>query len=82
MIVTDAHRLYPAEGVILVPKLKTNKTAAKRFGITGTGLFTRTKGGKSHLRVRKSPRAKAQYDEMQVVSKVDAPRIRRMLPYA
>ena len=65
-----------------MPKLKTNKTAAKRFAVTGTGLFTRTKGGKSHLRVRKSARAKAQYDEMQVVSKADAPRIRRMLPYA
>lgn len=65
-----------------MPKLKTNKTAAKRFAVTGSGLFTRTKGGKSHLRVRKSPRAKAQYDEMQVVSKVDVPRVRRMLPYA
>ncbi len=65
-----------------MPKLKTNKTAAKRFSITGGGLFTRTKGGKSHLRVRKSPRAKAAYDEMVVVDKVDAPRIRRMLPYA
>jgi large subunit ribosomal protein L35 len=70
------------KGVSFVPKIKTNKTAAKRFGITGTGLFTRTKGGKSHLRTRKSPRAKAQYDEMQVVSAADAPRIRRMLPYA
>jgi large subunit ribosomal protein L35 len=64
-----------------VPKIKTNKTAAKRFGVTGTGLITRPKGGKSHLRRRKSPRAKAQYDQMQVVSPADAKRIRRMLPY-
>lgn len=63
-----------------MPKIKTNKTAAKRFGFTGTGLVTRTKGGKSHLRRRKSPRAKAQYDRMLVVSPVDAKRIRRMLP--
>jgi len=78
----ECGRHYQSEGVRFVPKLKTNKTAAKRFSITGSGIFTRTKGGKSHLRVRKSPRAKAQYDRMLVVDHVDVPRVRRMLPYA
>lgn len=65
-----------------MPKIKTNKTAAKRFHVTGTGLITRTKGGKSHLRRRKSARAKFQFAEMLPVHPADRPRVRRMLPYA
>ena len=65
-----------------MPKMRTHKGVQKRFDITSSGKIMRTKGGKSHLRMRKSPRAKAQYDRMQVVNPVDAPRIRRMLPYA
>ncbi|MEO0598787.1 MAG: bL35 family ribosomal protein, partial [Chloroflexota bacterium] len=35
-------------------KLKTHKATAKRFKVTGSGKVMRTKGGKSHLRRRKS----------------------------
>ena len=63
-------------------KLKTYKAAAKRFRVTGTGKIVRTKGGKSHLRRRKSNRTKAKLASMIVVdSKGDKRRIRRMLPY-
>ncbi|MDD9956991.1 MAG: 50S ribosomal protein L35 [Anaerolineaceae bacterium] len=62
-------------------KLKTHKSTAKRFKVTGGGKVMRTKGGKSHLRRRKSSRAKRQLDRMQPVSKVDARRIRTMAPY-
>jgi large subunit ribosomal protein L35 len=65
-----------------VPKLKTNKTAAKRFSITGSGKLMRTKGGKSHLRRRKPARVKRQYDEMLPVDRVDQKRIKRLLPYS
>jgi len=41
-------------------KMKTHKATAKRFRLTGTGKLMRTKGGKSHLRRRKSKRTKAQ----------------------
>jgi large subunit ribosomal protein L35 len=64
-----------------MPKLKTHKGAQKRFHVTGTGKLMRTKGGKSHLRRRKSPAAKAQFDEMQLVHKADVRRISELLPY-
>ena len=62
-------------------KLKTHKSTAKRFKVTGTGKVMRTKGGKSHLRRRKSSRTKRQLDRMQPVSKVDVRRIKTMAPY-
>jgi len=48
-------------------KLKTHKATAKRFRVTGSGKLVRTKGGKSHLRRRKSARTKAQLAEMVTV---------------
>jgi large subunit ribosomal protein L35 len=63
-------------------KIKTYKAAAKRFRMTGTGKIVRTKGGKSHLRRRRSSRVKRQLDKMIVVtSKGDRKRIMRMAPY-
>ena len=63
-------------------KLKTYKAAAKRFRMTGTGKIVRTKGGKSHLRRRRSKRVKRQLDKMLVVdNKGDRKRIMRMAPY-
>jgi large subunit ribosomal protein L35 len=63
-------------------KLKTYKAAAKRFRMTGTGQIVRTKGGKSHLRRRKSSRAKAMFDKTIVVTAAgDRRRIKRMAPY-
>ena len=62
-------------------KLKTYKAAAKRFRVSGSGKVMRTKGGKSHLRRRKSKRTKAQFDQMLVTSGADAKRVRRLAPY-
>ena len=39
-------------------KLKTHKATAKRFRLTGSGKLVRTKGNQSHLRRKKSARAK------------------------
>jgi len=64
-----------------MPKIKTNKAAASRFHITGSGKVMRTKGGKSHLRRRKAKRVKRLYDETILVSPVDRARIKRLLPY-
>ena len=63
-------------------KLKTYKAAAKRFRVTGGGKIMRTKGGKSHLRRRRSKRTKRQFDQMLVVSASgDRRRIARLAPY-
>ena len=65
-----------------MPKLKTHKGAAARFHVTGTGKLMRMKGGSSHLRRKKSYRAKTLYDEKLVVNKADLGRLRRVMPYA
>lgn len=63
-------------------KLKTYKAAAKRFRMTGTGKIVRTKGGKSHLRRRKSKRVKRMFDKAIVVEHAgDRKRIMRLAPY-
>lgn len=63
-------------------KLKTYKAAAKRFRVTGSGKIVRTKGGKSHLRRRKSKRSKRLFSRMLVVETPgDVKRIKRLAPY-
>lgn len=63
-------------------KLKTHKATAKRFRLTGSGKLVRTKGGKSHLRRRKSKRTKYQFDEMIPVKGSGLrKRVMRLAPY-
>ena len=63
-------------------KLKTYKAAAKRFKITKNGKVLRTKGGKSHLRRKKSKRVKRQFSRMiEVKNAGDKRRIKRLAPY-
>jgi len=64
-----------------MPKLKTHKSAAKRFRVTGTGIITRSKQGKSHLRRNKSSQTKRMFDEMVPIDKGDIKRIKMSLPY-
>jgi large subunit ribosomal protein L35 len=62
-------------------KLKTHKATSKRFRLTGSGKLMRTKGGKSHLRRRRSKRAKAQLSRMQEVKGSGLiKRIKRLAP--
>jgi large subunit ribosomal protein L35 len=63
-------------------KLKTYKAAAKRFRLTGTGKLMRTKGGKSHLRRRKSKRTKVKLASMlEVAGRSNRKRVKRLAPY-
>ena len=64
-----------------MPKLKTHKGAARRFKITGTGKIMHRKGQISHLRTRKSQRAKHQIAKSQMASDPMQKRGRRLLPY-
>lgn len=64
-----------------MPKMKTNKGAARRFKITGTGKVMRVKGGKSHNRRKKAKRTRRMFDKMVVAAKQDQKRIKRLLPY-
>lgn len=63
-------------------KLKTHKATAKRMRVTGSGKIVRTKGGKSHLRRRRSARTKREFTRMQeVTTPGEKKRISRLAPY-
>ena len=63
-------------------KLKTHKATSKRFRATGSGLVVRTKGGKSHLRRKRSERALGMLDQMvPVQGESIVKRVRRLAPY-
>lgn len=64
-----------------MPKIKTHKGAKSRFHITGSGKIMRMKGGKSHLRRRKSKRTRGLFDEMIPLHPSDRKRISRLIPY-
>ncbi len=64
-----------------MPKLKTHKGAKSRFHITGTGKIMRIKGPKSHLRLHKTKRVRAQFDEKMELNPRDRKRISRLIPY-
>lgn len=63
-------------------KLKTHKATSKRFRMTGSGKLVRSKGGKSHLRRRRSARTKALFTEMLPVQGTKVvKRLGRLAPY-
>ena len=64
-----------------MPKLRTHKSAASRFHITGSGKIMRAKIGKSHLRRKKPARTRRLFDEMIPISDSDKARLKRLMPY-
>lgn len=62
-----------------MPKLKTKKSAAKRFKITGTGKIKRSKAYKSHILTKKSPKRKRNLGKPTLVSSGDAKKIKKIL---
>ena len=62
-------------------KLKTHKATSKRFGVTGSGIVVRTKGGKAHLRRKRAKRVKALFAKMiPVQGRGIIKRVRRLAP--
>ena len=65
-----------------MPKMKTRKSAAKRYKVTGTGKIRYKKQGLRHILTKKSPKRKRQLRASGVIHDSEAKRIRIMLPYA
>jgi large subunit ribosomal protein L35 len=64
-----------------MPKLKTCKSAAKRFRKTKKGKFTRHRAGKSHLLAHKTSKRKRGKRRTGTVSHSDLRRLEALLPY-
>ncbi len=64
-----------------MPKLKTNKSAAKRFRFTKSGKIKKRNAGRRHILGKKARKNKRHLRRPGYVSKTDEKRIRRLLPY-
>jgi len=64
-----------------VPKIKTNRAAAKRFKMTATGKAKRARSFKSHLLSSKGRKRKRRLRHSATVSPSDMKSLRRLLPY-
>ena len=62
-----------------MPKMKTNKAAAKRLKKTGSGSLKRGKQNRRHILTKKSPKRKRQLRNDTLVSKADERRMKRLL---
>jgi large subunit ribosomal protein L35 len=62
-----------------MPKMKTNKSVAKRIKVTGTGRLMRRKPGAGHLRSRKSPSRLRRFRKDREVPHAFARTARRLL---
>jgi large subunit ribosomal protein L35 len=62
-----------------MPKQKTNRAAAKRFSLTGTGLAMRGKASLRHGMISKNRTRKRRLGGRTLVAKVDQPRVQRLL---
>lgn len=65
-----------------MPKMKTKKSAAKRFSLTGSGKVKHKKQNLRHILTKKSPKRKRQLRSAGLVAESDAKKIRKqLLPY-
>lgn len=64
-----------------MPKLKSNRAAAKRFKATGSGKIKRRKAFTRHILSSKTRKQKRHLGSAALVDKADERSIRRLLPY-
>ena len=65
-----------------MPKMKTRKSAAKRYKVTGTGKDMIKKQGSRHILTKKSSKRKMNLRHAGVLADCEAKRAKEMLPYA
>ena len=62
-----------------MPKMKTKKSAAKRFKVTGSGKVVYNKSGNRHLSTKKSPKRKRRLRKDTSLSKAMTGRTKKMI---
>ena len=63
-----------------MPKIKTNKTAAKRFEVSGRGKIRHGNTGMNHLKMKKSKSAKRRLSIKSGVTSAQKRVIKRLVP--
>ncbi len=62
-----------------MPKMKSNRGAAKRFRVTASGKIKRHSAYHSHILTKKSAKRKRNLRQESQVSQADAPKVRKMI---
>ena len=65
-----------------MPKLKTNKGAAKRFKKTGSGKYKRSSSHMNHILTKKSSKRKRHLRSSSLIADSDKKSIKKLLPYS
>ena len=64
-----------------MPKMKTRRSAAKRFKKTGTGKLVRNKAYKSHILTKKTTKKKRELRQSAIVDHANERQMKKVLPY-
>lgn len=65
-----------------MPKLKTNRGAAKRFSVTASGRFKHRSAYRNHILTKKSTKQKRHLRHAAYLSASDVREAKQLLPYA
>lgn len=68
-------------GRSLMPKIKTNRGAAKRFKITGSGKVVRNKAFANHILTKKTTKRKRNLRKPELVDAANLKQVRKLIPY-
>jgi len=64
-----------------MPKIKTNRSAAKRFKVTGTGKLKRNKAYKRHILTKKTTKTKRNLRHAVITDETNVKNMKKILPY-
>lgn len=64
-----------------MPKIKTNRGAAKRFSSTGSGKFKRQHANTSHILTKKSTKRKRNLRKNDYVSPANEASVKKLVPF-
>ncbi len=64
-----------------MPKMKTNRSAEKRFKKTGTGKLKRNKAYKQHILTKKSTKRKRNLRQSAMTDETNVKNMKKILPY-
>lgn len=65
-----------------MPKMKTNRGAAKRFKVTGTGKIVYAKANANHILTKKTSKRKRMLRKSHVIDKSNQGMVKKLIPYS
>ena len=64
-----------------MPKMKTSRSAAKRFRVTASGKMMRNKAYKRHILTKKSTKRKRNLRQQTEIDQTNLKNMKKILPY-